>query len=179
MLARGVRSATKAAGHPQLPQLSAAIRESFCDKLEKSPAPPPPHRNSNKKNNTREQHIASMSSTASRASSSSSSDGTVVESGAVERAPTGVRIRVRVTPGAKASAVTQLTATEVCIRLAAAAHDNLANTELVRFLSREVFRVPKSSVSLIRGDTSRNKVVAVADLTVQSAVAQLLAAIDK
>ncbi|OIO55806.1 hypothetical protein AUJ46_00535 [Candidatus Peregrinibacteria bacterium CG1_02_54_53] len=69
---------------------------------------------------------------------------------------------VRVHPGAKRTAIKGVMADEtVKIDIAAAPEDGRANTELMRFLSRE-FSVPLSHVSIARGQNTRTKVIRLA-----------------
>lgn len=75
----------------------------------------------------------------------------------------GARLRVRVTPRAKQSALAGLTEVDgrpaLAIRLAAPPVDGAANKALIAFLSR-VLQLPKSSLRIVAGETSRLKVVA-------------------
>jgi uncharacterized protein (TIGR00251 family) len=54
------------------------------------------------------------------------------------------------------------------VRLAAPPVEGEANRELTRFLAR-LLGVPPSAVRVVSGDSSRNKVVEVAGLTVEEA----------
>ncbi|WP_202033319.1 DUF167 domain-containing protein [Nocardioides sp. WS12] len=70
-------------------------------------------------------------------------------------------LSVRVQPGASRTDVvgpTGVDGAELKIRLASPPVDGRANEELLRWLAREV-GVPKSAVTLVRGQTSRSKVV--------------------
>lgn len=70
----------------------------------------------------------------------------------------GVEIRVYVKPNAKTSALLAIHDDELHIALHAKPHQGEANTELLRFISK-LFKVPKTHISIIRGDTSRHKVL--------------------
>jgi uncharacterized protein (TIGR00251 family) len=61
------------------------------------------------------------------------------------------------------------------VRVAAPAREGKANRELIRYLSR-VLGVPGSAVSLLRGEASRHKVVAVAGLDPEETTRRLDAA---
>jgi hypothetical protein len=78
-----------------------------------------------------------------------------------------------VTPGAKTNRILDTNAQgqlQICI--AAKPADNAANKLLCSFLA-EKLRLPKSSVRIFRGQTSRQKVVEIVGLSLQ----QVLAAI--
>ena len=70
---------------------------------------------------------------------------------------------IKVTPNARKSEITGWGADEqgrrvLLVKLAAPAQDGKANMELIRFMA-ETLGCAKSSVSLVRGDSSRTKVV--------------------
>ncbi len=67
-------------------------------------------------------------------------------------------LTLHVQPGAKRTALGGLHGDALKIRLAAPPVDGQANAELVRFLAAE-FGVPQRHVSIVRGETSRQKVV--------------------
>jgi hypothetical protein len=70
-------------------------------------------------------------------------------------------LTLHVQPGAKHTEVAGLHGAALKIRLAAPPVDGQANDELRRFLA-EAFGVPLRSVTLLRGATSRAKVVRIA-----------------
>ena len=75
-------------------------------------------------------------------------------------------LAVRVQPGASRTGpagATGVDGAELKIRLASPPVDGRANDELVRWLAKEL-GVPRSAVSLVRGQTSRSKVVRVETL---------------
>ena len=78
-----------------------------------------------------------------------------------EAAGAAVVLSLHVQPGAKRSAVAGAHGDALKIRLAAPPVDGKANAELVRFLA-DAFGVPLRNVALVRGDTSRTKVVRIA-----------------
>ncbi|NXH20837.1 CO040 protein, partial [Bucco capensis] len=69
-----------------------------------------------------------------------------------------VRVTVRAKPGARCSAVTDVTAEAVGVAIAAPSSEGEANAELCRYLSK-VLEVKKSEVILEKGGKSRDKVV--------------------
>ncbi|NWR69132.1 CO040 protein, partial [Centropus unirufus] len=70
----------------------------------------------------------------------------------------GARVAVRAKPGARCSAVTDVTSEAVGVAIAAPPSDGEANAELCRYLSK-VLGVKKSEVILEKGGKSREKVV--------------------
>jgi uncharacterized protein len=85
-----------------------------------------------------------------------------------------VRITVRAKPRAKKSLVTHTGGLSVDVAIAAMPVDGAANAELVRVLAKTL-SVPKRSLRLVLGGTSKNKVVEVTGLT-EAEVATRLAA---
>ena len=81
-----------------------------------------------------------------------------------------VSLRLRVQPGAKRTEVAgehgEGTQARLKVRLAAPAVDGKANAALVRFLAL-AFGVPPSRVTLLRGETSRQKTVRIARPTLR------------
>lgn len=70
-------------------------------------------------------------------------------------------LAVRVQPGASrtgAAGATGVDGTELKVRLASPPVDGRANDELVRWLAKGL-GVPRSAVTLVRGQTSRSKLV--------------------
>lgn len=77
------------------------------------------------------------------------------------RVPGAWLLAVRVQPGASRTGEAGPTgpdAAELKVRLASPPVDGRANDELVRWVARQ-FGVPRSAVELVRGATSRSKVV--------------------
>lgn len=87
-----------------------------------------------------------------------------------------VRVEVHAKPRAKKSKVVGERGDAVEIALAAPPVDGAANEELLRFLAR-VLGVPKRDLELVRGNASREKLVAVTGLTVAEVDARLRAAV--
>ena len=73
------------------------------------------------------------------------------------------RIRVRVQPGAKRDELVGLLEEVPHIKLAAPPVEGRANKSLMRFLS-DLLDVPKQSIRVVTGTSSRDKLVEVEDL---------------
>ena len=78
--------------------------------------------------------------------------------------PVVTRLTVKVIPGAGRNGITGLVNDVLHVKIAAAPERGRANRELVEFLSRQL-GMRKSAVSVIKGTTSRTKIIAVAGLT--------------
>jgi uncharacterized protein len=72
----------------------------------------------------------------------------------------GWLLDLRIQPGARRSELVGPLGTSLKIRVAAPANDGKANAELIRFVA-EWLDVPRRSVSIVRGQTSRDKAVLV------------------
>lgn len=89
-----------------------------------------------------------------------------------------VRFEVHAKPRARKSKVVGERGDAVEIALAAPPVEGAANEELVRFVGK-VLGLPKRDVTLVRGDTSRQKLLAVVGLSVVEVEARLRAAFAK
>jgi len=91
----------------------------------------------------------------------------------------GVRLRIRVTPRAKRTALAGIVEVDgrpaLAIRLAAPPVDGAANKALLAFLA-SAMKVPKSRLRIVSGETGRLKVVAVAGLAAGIALTWIKAA---
>ena len=76
----------------------------------------------------------------------------------------GIRVTIRVSPGARKTALTQVGPDGLRIRLAARPVEGQANAELVGFVA-QLFGVRRSAVHLVRGDRSRIKTLEIDGLT--------------
>ncbi len=83
-----------------------------------------------------------------------------------------MRLQVQVQPRASRTEVAGPHGGALRIRLAAPPVDGEANAELVAFLARRL-GVPKAAVTIVRGESGRRKVVAVAGVGVAEAAAAL------
>lgn len=72
------------------------------------------------------------------------------------------RISITVKPGAKRAGITPISATELRIAVSAPARDGKANIALVEILA-DYFKVPKSTITILRGHAGRKKLVELAD----------------
>jgi uncharacterized protein (TIGR00251 family) len=70
--------------------------------------------------------------------------------------PQRIVLRVRVSPGASKNEAQQVREGELWVRVAAAPEKGRANRELVAWLAR-LLGVPRSSVTVVAGETSRHK----------------------
>jgi uncharacterized protein (TIGR00251 family) len=77
-----------------------------------------------------------------------------------------ITLEVHVQPGAKRNAVAGVHGECLKIRLAAPAIEGRANAALIAFLA-DAFRVPRRSVSILRGEGARHKTVRIASPAVR------------
>ncbi len=82
------------------------------------------------------------------------------------------KITIRVTPRASASKVAGVKEGAVLVRVTAPPVEGKANKAVCEVIAKEV-GVPKSRVSVIQGDTGRDKVVEIAGISQASAEAKL------
>ena len=85
------------------------------------------------------------------------------------RTADGWLLQLHVQPGAKASAVSGLYGDALKIRIAAPPVDGKANAALVAFIAAQL-GVPRRSVSVTKGESSRDKAVLVADAAARMAL---------
>ena len=83
-------------------------------------------------------------------------------------------LQVKVHPGAGRTEVAGLTGGVLQIKIAAPPEKGKANKELTDFLSR-LLGVKKSSISIIKGGTSRNKLIAIEGMTPSEIISRLSA----
>lgn len=83
-----------------------------------------------------------------------------------------VHLRVRVVPRARRNACEGIQGDALKVRLTAPPLEGKANDALVAFLA-ECLNVPKRNVTIVQGQRSRVKVVAIYGLDVQTAKARL------
>jgi hypothetical protein len=76
----------------------------------------------------------------------------------------GIRLAVKVTPNAGRNEITGFDEDTLRVKIAAPPDKGKANKELVDFLSGRL-GVKKTSVAIIRGLTSRNKVISVTGIS--------------
>lgn len=83
------------------------------------------------------------------------------------------RISVRVYPGAAGNEVTGFANGVLLLKISAPPVRGKANRELVAFLSR-LLGVARDSVNIVKGNTSRNKIVAIDGWSKEAAIRRLL-----
>ena len=84
----------------------------------------------------------------------------------------GVRLRLRVQPGARAEQLDGVHDNQLRLRLAAPPVDGAANTACLAFLAR-ILGVRRSQITLQSGRKSRHKVLLIEGVTLQHAAAAL------
>ena len=89
--------------------------------------------------------------------------------------PSGATFQVKVHPRAKKNAITGEVGEALKIALIAPPIDGRANEACIAFLA-ELLNVPRSSVTIAAGESSRSKVIRVAGLTAVEVRKQLLGA---
>ena len=86
----------------------------------------------------------------------------------VKQADGGISIAVKVHPRAKKNGITGTVGDALKLALTSPPVDGKANAACIEFFAK-LFRVPRSSVTIAAGATSRNKVVKVAGITAAAA----------
>jgi uncharacterized protein len=89
--------------------------------------------------------------------------------------PSGATFQVKVHPRAKKNAITGEVGDALKLALTAPPVEGRANETCIAFLA-EVLNVPRSSVTIAAGKTSRNKVILVSGLSAMQVERQLLVA---
>jgi len=75
----------------------------------------------------------------------------------------GVAFAVKVQPRARKNAITGIVGQSLKLALTAPPIEGRANAAVIEFFA-ELFQIPRSSVTIASGETSRNKVVRIAGL---------------
>ncbi len=89
--------------------------------------------------------------------------------------PDGVQLSLKVQPRASANALVGAAGNELRVKVTAPPVDAAANEALVRFLAG-CFDIPRNRVELLRGNTSRHKVVKLYGLDPKTAMDRLRSA---
>jgi uncharacterized protein (TIGR00251 family) len=84
----------------------------------------------------------------------------------------GIQLAVKVTPNAGRDEIASFIDGVLRLKIAAPPDKGKANKELTDFLSRTL-GVSKSSVAIIRGQTSRNKVITIARISQEEAIKRI------
>jgi uncharacterized protein len=82
------------------------------------------------------------------------------------------KISVKVMPNAGKNEISGLTGDVWRIKIAAPPDKGKANKELIEFLSK-ILEISKDSLTLIKGHTSHNKIIAIYGLTISSVNSRL------
>jgi len=85
---------------------------------------------------------------------------------AINNSPAGATIAVKVHPRAKKNAITGTVSDALKLSLTAPPVDGKANEACIDFFAK-LLKVPRSSITIAAGQTSRNKVIRVAGLTAE------------
>ena len=85
---------------------------------------------------------------------------------AIQNSPSGATFAVKVHPRAKKNAITGEVGDALKLALTAPPVDGKANEACIEFFAK-LLNLPRSSVTIASGQTSRNKVIRVAGLTAQ------------
>jgi uncharacterized protein (TIGR00251 family) len=90
----------------------------------------------------------------------------------IESVDGGVRLRARIVPRSSAEKL-QADADRLRIRVTAAPVDGDANKAVIKLLARQL-RVARSKIEIVRGQTGRDKTIAVAGIDVEGVQSALL-----
>jgi uncharacterized protein (TIGR00251 family) len=83
---------------------------------------------------------------------------------AIKESASGVTFAVSVHPRARQNAITGIIGDALKLALTAPPVDGKANQAVVEFFA-DLFAIPRSSVTIASGETSRNKIVRIAGVT--------------
>ena len=81
-------------------------------------------------------------------------------------------IGVRLKPGAKREKIVSIDEREICLAVTAPPVDGKANEALIKFLAG-VLDVPKSGITILRGQTSRIKLVELSGMTKEETIKKI------
>ena len=85
----------------------------------------------------------------------------------VQESAKGVAFAIKVQPRARKNAIIGVVGDIVKLALTAPPVDGRANQAVIEFLA-ELFEIPRASVTIASGETSRNKVVRIAGMSKQA-----------
>jgi uncharacterized protein (TIGR00251 family) len=89
----------------------------------------------------------------------------------------GISFSIRIHPRARKNAITGVIGDALKLALTAPPVEGRANQAVIEFFA-ELFEIPRSSVTITSGETSRNKKVKIAGLTRAAIVARLSECLD-
>ncbi len=92
----------------------------------------------------------------------------------VHESAKGITFAVKVHPRARKNAITGIVGNALKLALTAPPVEGRANQSVIEFFA-ELFAIPRSSVTIASGDTSRNKIVRISGLS-RAAVEERLSA---
>jgi uncharacterized protein (TIGR00251 family) len=95
----------------------------------------------------------------------------------IQESAKGLKFAVKVHPRARRNAITGTTGDALKLALTAPPVDGKANHAVVDFFA-DFFQIPRASITIASGETSRNKVVRITGITAEQAQ-RLLAATAK
>ena len=95
---------------------------------------------------------------------------------AIHNTPAGATLQVKVHPRARKNAITGVVGDAIKIALTAPPVEGRANEACVKFLS-EFLNVPRSSVTIAAGESSRQKLIRIAGMTAAQVEEKLRAVI--
>lgn len=81
---------------------------------------------------------------------------------AIEKMPDGIRLKIFLRPKASKDQIVGIHNEELKITITAPPIEGQANTHLLKFLSK-IFKVPKSSILLEKGELNRHKQIWIPD----------------
>jgi uncharacterized protein (TIGR00251 family) len=84
----------------------------------------------------------------------------------LKESPAGITFAVKVHPRAKKNVITGIAGDALKLALSAPPADGKANAACIEFFAK-LLNLPRSSVTIAAGQTSRNKVILVSGLTAQ------------
>lgn len=77
-------------------------------------------------------------------------------------------LKIYLTPRASKNKIKGWRGEELCVSITSPPVDGKANDELIKFLSKK-FGVPKSAISIVKGETSRHKTLRIeSDITINN-----------
>lgn len=96
---------------------------------------------------------------------------------AVKDSPTGATFAVKVHPRARKNAITGVVGDAIKLALTAPPVEGRANEAVIRFFA-DLFEIPRSSVTIASGATSRTKVLRIAGLSKEAVQDRLATILD-
>ncbi len=88
------------------------------------------------------------------------------------------KLIIRVHPGASKNMITGCNEGILNIKITTRPEKGKANETLIRFLS-DLLGIAKSRISIVKGNTTRNKLVAIQGVTTSTAISRLLETYDR